>query len=154
MIDIYTDGGSSGNPGPGGWAYVILYAGETLDRRSGGESLTTNNRMELEAVIQALEFLQKRTRQKKEHIRVHTDSQYVKQGVTHWIHTWLKNGWKTSNRQAVKNQELWERLWELSQNFEIQWEWIKGHAGDLYNEACDRMVQQEIQKFRRNTSKS
>lgn len=156
MIDVYTDGGSSGNPGPGGWAFIVLFPDGSRVERSGGSGETTNNRMELEAVIRALEFLlstpgkvlDRGGREGREVINLHTDSQYVQLGISRWIHTWVRNGWKTSGNKAVKNQELWKRLYELSQQFQLQWIWVKGHAGDTYNERCDRLVQKEIEKIK------
>jgi ribonuclease HI len=156
MIDVYTDGGSSGNPGPGGWAFVVLFPDGSRVERSGGSGETTNNRMELEAVIRALEFLLNIPRvvpgrafgEGREVINLHTDSQYVQLGISRWIHTWVRNGWKTSGNKAVKNQELWKRLHELTQQFQLRWVWIKGHAGDPHNERCDRLVQKEIKKIK------
>lgn len=156
MIDVYTDGGSSGNPGPGGWAFIVLYPDGSQVERSGGSGETTNNRMELEAVIRALKFLGSKsievlgqaTGEVRQTINLHTDSQYVQLGISRWIHTWIQNGWKTSGNKAVKNQELWKRLWELTQQFQLRWVWIKGHAGNPYNERCDRLVQKEIKKIR------
>ncbi len=150
MIDVYTDGGSSGNPGPGGWAFLVRYPDGSLVERSGGCNHTTNNRMELEAVIRALEFL----RNTEDVIHLHTDSQYVQLGITRWIHTWVRNGWKTSDRKAVKNQELWRRLLELVQRFRVQWVWIKGHSGDPLNERCDGLVQAEISKIKEKQANS
>jgi ribonuclease HI len=160
MIDVYTDGGSSGNPGPGGWAFLVLYPDGSRVERSGGERETTNNRMELEAVIHALEFLLDRSSVPvvptgaQTCINLHTDSQYVQLGISQWIHTWVRNGWKTSGRKAVKNQDLWKRLWDLVSQFQVRWIWIKGHAGNPYNERCDRLVQEEIRKLKETQANS
>jgi ribonuclease HI len=154
MIYVYTDGGCSGNPGPGGWAYVIINAnlfGIADDNADGdadslenwgAEKSTTNNRMELQAVIAALEALS-RTDPGSE-ITVHTDSQYVQKGITVWIKDWKSRGWKTSGKQAVKNQDLWQKLDTLSGGFPITWVWVKGHAGNKYNERCDLLAQKAI----------
>lgn len=139
---IHTDGGSHGNPGPGGWAFVVQH-GETILERAGSDSLTTNNKMELTAVIQALRFVQ-RELDAVDSVLVTTDSQYVKNGITSWIHTWIRNGWKTAAKKPVKNRELWEQLYELSQATTVQWAWVRGHAGDVHNERCDQLVQQAI----------
>ncbi|MDR2181362.1 MAG: ribonuclease HI [Treponema sp.] len=159
-LHIYTDGGSSGNPGPGGWAYVILSrsgGGEAavLAEASGGEAVTTNHRMELLAVISALESLAaaKQTaipeEAEKQTVSLFTDSQYVQKGITVWIKAWKQNGWRTRDRQPVKNQDLWQRLDALAAQFPIAWQWVKGHAGNTYNERCDALVQQAIDTRRR-----
>ena len=146
-IEIYTDGGCSGNPGPGGWAY-ILKDGQREYSRSGGEPETTNNRMELTAVISALEHVLSDEALKVRRVDLYTDSQYVKNGITQWIYTWLKNGWKTSAKQPVKNRDLWMRLDESRKTLDIEWHWVKGHAGHAYNEAADTLVGREIDLFR------
>jgi ribonuclease HI len=144
-ITIYTDGGCSGNPGPGGWAFVMLAeGGETTG--SGGEANTTNNRMELEAVISALTLAGKSAPGAT--INLWTDSQYVKNGITQWIKSWKKNGWRTADKKPVKNRELWEVLDALTERLSPTFSWVKGHAGQEYNERCDAMVQIEIAKFR------
>jgi ribonuclease HI len=148
LIDIFTDGGCSGNPGPGGWAFVAIQ-GENQHRASGAEAHTTNNKMELTAVIRALEWLLSAQRAPGEKARVCTDSQYVQQGITKWIFSWEKNGWKTSDKKPVKNQDLWQKLGKLSARAQPQWVWVKGHAGNPHNEACDAMVQAEIKKLKR-----
>lgn len=148
-IKIYTDGGCSGNPGPGGWGYVII-DGPRETRASGGEAATTNNRMELIAVIRALEDVSGAEHLRSRHIEVHTDSQYVKNGITAWIHTWLKNGWKTAAKKPVKNRDLWQRLKALQDTLDISWHWVKGHAGHEYNEVADSLVGKEIEKFMTN----
>jgi len=148
MINIYTDGGCSGNPGPGGWGYVILVGDTEAGRGSGREKLTTNNKMELTAVIEALQTLKKmnyfeNTGSEMETV-IYTDSTYVKNGITEWIGKWIKNGWKTAARLEVKNRELWISLKELSDSINPQWKWVKGHAGNRWNEECDSLVRKEI----------
>ena len=129
-IQVYTDGGCSGNPGPGGWAFVICREdGEDISR-SGAEPYTTNNRMELTGVIRVLEELKKTGFYAGQRICIHIDSQYVKNGITTWIKTWKKNGWKTASKTPVKNKELWCELEELTGEFNIDWGWVKGHAGN------------------------
>jgi ribonuclease HI len=146
-LKIYTDGGCSGNPGPGGWAYVIIeddnHAGKILAEKWGAEKNTTNNRMELSAVIAALEDLAEIC-PAPEKITVFTDSQYVQKGISQWIHTWKRNNWLTSGKEPVKNKVLWQRLDTLSAHFPLAWVWIKGHAGNPLNERCDQMTQQAI----------
>ncbi len=143
---LYTDGGCHGNPGPGGWAYLIEYDSKTIEN-NGGEPQTTNNRMELTAVIRGLERIAEKREEVPLRVTVYTDSEYVKNGITTWIHNWLKNGWKTSGRKPVKNRDLWIRLHELSQEFEIDWQWLRGHSGHQGNERCDTLVQEAILEF-------
>ena len=143
-IDVFTDGGCSGNPGPGGWAFVLLSDGQLISVSSGGEELTTNNKMELSAVINAIKSCNTLG---AEEISISTDSQYVKNGITQWIFNWKKNGWKTSNKESVKNQDLWMELDELCKNNKVIWNWVKGHAGIEYNEMCDSMVREEMKKY-------
>lgn len=143
----YTDGACSGNPGPGGWG-VILQAksnGEVVKERelSGGEPETTNNRMELLAAISALEILERAS-----NITVITDSAYVKNGVTGWIHGWKRNGWKTSNKKPVKNVDLWQRLDEAQDRHSVTWEWVKGHAGHPENERADELARAGMAPFK------
>ena len=140
IIDIYTDGACKGNPGPGGWG-AFLKSGDHEKDIFGGESQTTNNRMELMAVIEALKTLNKRSR-----IRLFIDSQYVKNGINIWISNWKKNGWRTSNKKAVKNVDLWMQLDELVPNHEIEWIWVKGHAGNFGNERADALANQGVPK--------
>jgi ribonuclease HI len=146
-MKIYTDGGCAGNPGPGGWAYLILaetFQGKKVEvEKCGAEKFTTNNRMELLAVISALEKF-KTMRDAGRKAEVITDSQYVQKGMTEWIRTWKKNGWRTSDKEPVKNQDLWQRLDALAAEFTLTWTWVKGHAGDPYNERCDRLTQEAI----------
>ena len=143
MLTIYTDGGCSGNPGPGGWAFVVLEGEREVASRSGGEKQTTNNRMELTAVIEALRHVLS-LGGGYEAIEINTDSQYVKNGITQWIHNWKKNGWKTASKAPVKNKEYWIRLDELSSLLPVRWKWVKGHAGVEHNEKCDTMVRKEM----------
>ncbi len=134
VVDIYTDGACSGNPGPGGWGVVLRYKG--TDRElAGGEADTTNNRMELMAAIQGLEAL---TRPMK--VRLYTDSTYVRHGIDQWIHKWKTNGWKTAARKPVKNVDLWQRLEAAADRHQVEWFWIKGHAGHPENERCDEIA--------------
>jgi ribonuclease HI len=146
-ITIYTDGGCAPNPGPGGWAAVIL-SDETEDRLSGGEKDTTNNRMELQAVIQGLRACSVKYAKGPVSITVHTDSQYVKNGITTWINTWKRNGWKTAAKKPVKNMDLWQTLDNLNQALTIDWRWVKGHSGNHYNELCDQMVGEAREKYK------
>jgi ribonuclease HI len=146
-IVVYTDGGCSGNPGPGGWACVIIAEGEAR-KLSGGEKLTTNNKMELMAAIAALTAIKNTARFNGIPVEVNIDSQYVKNGITQWIFSWKKKGWKTADKKPVKNQELWMRLDELNSSMNVEWKWVKGHAGIEYNEICDSLCQEEIAKRR------
>ena len=141
-VVIYVDGTCRGNPGPGGWA-VWLQSGEHEQELFGGEPLTTNNRMELTAVIQALAALRRPSR-----VTVYTDSEYVKNGITVWIHGWKARGWKTADRKPVKNIELWQRLDELNAAHEVQWRWVRGHAGDPGNERADRLANRGVDSVR------
>lgn len=143
---IYTDGGCSGNPGPGGWACVLI-DGELRRERSGGEAYTTNNKMELTAVIEALKTARSDFAAPSREIILHTDSQYVKNGITDWIRKWEKNGWITANKKPVKNREYWQELKKISDGLQLEWKWVKGHAGDELNERCDRMVQVEMARY-------
>lgn len=144
---IYSDGGCSGNPGPGGWGFVIVDAGvETV--RSGGEKVTTNNRMELTAVIEALRLVLATPDWAARPVSVYTDSQYVQKGISQWITGWKRNGWRTASKEPVKNQDLWIPLDSLVAKLKVQWVWVKGHAGIHYNEICDELTQLEIGKYR------
>ena len=138
MIDIYTDGACRGNPGPGGWA-ALLKSGEHEREISGAEAHTTNNRMELTAVIRALEALKRPVR-----ARLYTDSEYVRRGITEWLAAWQARGWRTANRTPVKNQDLWQRLAEVSAAHRIEWHWVPGHAGVPGNERVDRLANEAI----------
>jgi ribonuclease HI len=144
-IEISTDGGCIGNPGPGAWAFVIRSGSESLER-SGFEPQTTNNRMELTAVRRALEELAVRPEWAGMPVTLTTDSQYVQKGITAWILTWVKNGWKTSAKKPVKNADLWMALWKLSGERAVSWNWVMGHSGDHWNEVCDRLVREEIKR--------
>jgi ribonuclease HI len=138
VVEIYTDGACRGNPGPGGWAALLSY-GEREKELSGAEPLTTNNRMELTAVIRALEALKRPTE-----LRIFTDSEYVRRGITEWIKSWKTRGWKTADRKPVKNQDLWELLDALAAGHKIEWRWVKGHAGIPGNERVDRLANEAI----------
>jgi ribonuclease HI len=138
VIEIYTDGACRGNPGPGGWA-ALLKLGEREREISGAEALTTNNRMELTAVIRALEALKRPVQ-----ARVYTDSEYVRRGVTEWLSAWKARGWRTADRKPVKNQDLWQRLDELRANHQLEWHWVPGHAGVPGNERVDRLANEAI----------
>ncbi|MBI2255137.1 MAG: ribonuclease HI [Proteobacteria bacterium] len=133
-VDVFTDGACSGNPGPGGWGAILRY-GSVEKELSGGEAATTNNRMELMAAIAALEALKSAV-----NVRIHTDSQYVKNGITSWIHGWKKNGWKTADKKPVKNVDLWQRLDAALKGHKIEWIWVKGHAGHDENERADALA--------------
>jgi ribonuclease HI len=138
-VEIYTDGACRGNPGPGGWAALLSVNGREKEI-SGAEELTTNNRMELTAVIRALEALRRPV-----HVRVFTDSQYVRRGITEWLAQWKKRSWLTADRKPVKNQDLWQRLEELCAGHHIEWHWVPGHAGVTGNERVDRLANQAIE---------
>jgi|TARA_B110000003_G_C16651924_1_gene534570 ribonuclease HI len=134
MIKVYTDGACKGNPGPGGWGALIIYPSEEKEIY-GGDSLTTNNRMELKAVIMALKEIDLGNE-----ITIITDSSYVQKGISEWILKWKQNGWRSSNRKPVKNKDLWVDLDDISSKFIIKWEWIKGHSGDPGNERADYLA--------------
>jgi ribonuclease HI len=142
-VKIWTDGACSGNPGPGGYG-AILQFGEREKELSGGESATTNNRMELMAAIVALEALTRPCA-----VDLHTDSQYVRNGVTQWLAGWKARGWKTADRKPVKNVELWRRLEEASERHEVEWHWVRGHAGDEMNERADALARAGMAPFLR-----
>ena len=146
-IVIYTDGGCSGNPGPGGWGIVVIADG-VAKQLSGGEAMTTNNRMELMAAITALTVVHNTEAFNGRHVTVNIDSQYVKNGITTWIKGWKAKGWKTADKKPVKNQDLWVKLDTLNAQLDVTWNWVKGHAGVQYNEICDSLCQQEIAKFK------
>ncbi len=142
MIDIFTDGACSGNPGPGGWG-AILRKGATEKELFGGEALTTNNRMEMMAVIEALRALKGPVQ-----ARVHTDSQYVQKGISEWIHGWKRRGWKTAGKEPVKNEDLWRELDRLAAQHKIEWIWVKGHAGHPENERADVLARRGVELAR------
>jgi len=140
-IKIYTDGACTGNPGPGGWAAIILKENEKKEI-FGGEKLTTNNRMELTAAIKALEYCnnQEQKQRSLKNVKIFTDSTYVKDGITVWINNWEKNNWKTSDKKNVKNVDLWKRLKELTQSNQVEWLWVKGHSKDMMNDLADELA--------------
>ena len=140
-MDIYTDGACSGNPGPGGWGALLLY-GEGTREICGGATNTTNNRMELTAAIMALEALKK-----PYEVYLHTDSKYLRDGVTQWMKLWQSNGWRTSSRKPVKNADLWKRLQKALRNRRVEWLWVKGHSGDAGNERADALAHKGMKKF-------
>jgi ribonuclease HI len=141
-VDIWTDGACSGNPGPGGWGAVLHYGGAEKEL-SGAEASTTNNRMELMAAIQALNALKRASK-----VRLHTDSKYVMDGVTKWIHGWKKNGWKTADKKSVKNEDLWKLLDEANARHEVTWKWVKGHADNEMNNRADELARNAIATLR------
>lgn len=142
-VEIHTDGACSGNPGPGGWG-AILSRGEKTKELSGGEALTTNNRMELTAAIMALEALTRPCP-----VALYTDSQYLRGGVTGWIHGWKRNGWKTADKKPVKNVDLWQRLDAAAKIHDVEWHWVKGHAGHDMNERADALARAGMAPFKK-----
>lgn len=145
-IDIYTDGACSGNPGPGGWGALLVWGGHEKEL-TGGEPLTTNNRMELTAAIEALEALKRPS-----DVRIHTDSTYLREGITSWIGKWRANGWRTAARKPVKNADLWQRLEAACERHDIEWLWVRGHAGHDENERADALARAGLAPYlnRRN----
>lgn len=141
-VVVYTDGACLGNPGPGGWAALLQYR-ERERELAGGEAATTNNRMELMAAIMALEALSEPCE-----VTLHTDSQYVRQGITEWMRNWVRRGWKTAGGDAVKNRDLWERLHAATQRHRVDWRWVKGHSGDPGNERVDVLARVQAQRLR------
>ncbi|MEY2867001.1 MAG: hypothetical protein RIQ43_1027 [Pseudomonadota bacterium] len=141
-IEIHTDGACSGNPGPGGWGALLRY-GQTEKELSGGETHTTNNRMELLGAICALESLNRHCR-----VDLYTDSQYVQKGITEWLPGWIKRGWKNAKGEPVKNQDLWQRLHEANSRHKVQWHWVKGHAGHAENERVDGLARLAAETFK------
>jgi ribonuclease HI len=142
LVEVHTDGACSGNPGPGGWAAILRWGGREREL-AGGEPLTTNNRMELMAAIAALEALKRPVR-----VHLYTDSQYLRLGVTQWLRAWKARGWLTADRKPVKNQDLWERLDEARAPHEVEWRWLKGHAGDPLNERADELARAQVEAQR------
>ncbi len=140
-VVIFTDGACSGNPGPGGWA-AILTSGAKARELKGGEAQTTNNRMELMAAISALEALTRASE-----VELHTDSQYVRNGITQWVANWKRNGWRTADKKPVKNEELWRRLDEAAGRHKVDWRWVKGHAGHAMNERADELAREGMAPF-------
>lgn len=136
---VYTDGGASPNPGPGGWGVVVLRPGARPEELAGGEAATTNNRMELTAAIRALEALAR-----DEPAELLVDSQYVRQGITSWLHSWVRRGWRKADGKPVENEDLWRRLWSLASGRDLAWSWVRGHAGDRWNERADELAAAEI----------
>jgi ribonuclease HI len=141
-VDIYSDGACSGNPGPGGWGALLVQDGVEKEI-CGGAPQTTNNRMEMTAAIQALKALKRRC-----NVHLHTDSLYLREGVTTWIHGWKRNGWRTSARKPVKNQDLWMELDALMQRQNVSWHWVKGHSGHKENDRADQLANQGMAPFR------
>ena len=144
-IEIFTDGACSGNPGPGGWGALLRY-NETVKELSGGEALTTNNRMELTAAIEALGALKDPCA-----IDLYTDSNYVRDGISGWIEGWKRNGWRTADRKPVKNAELWQALDEARKRHDVTWHWVRGHAGHPENERADELARQGMAPFKKKT---
>ena len=142
MLKIWTDGSCLGNPGPGGWAFIATNGKETAER-SGGEKDTTNNRMELTAVIRALTAAKKHSE-----LEIHTDSQYVKNGTQIWLAQWKNNNWKNASKKPIKNKELWQQLDEIVQTKKIHWVWVKGHAGNEMNERCDELARCAAEQYK------
>lgn len=140
-IDIYTDGACSGNPGPGGWGALMIWRDEEKEL-CGGETATTNNRMELMGAIQALEALKRPSK-----VALHTDSTYLRDGITKWIHNWKRNGWKTAARKPVKNAELWQRLEAALERHDVEFHWVKGHSGHPENERADELARQGMAPY-------
>lgn len=138
VVEVYSDGACRGNPGPGGWGVLLRSRGMEKELW-GGEADTTNNRMELTAVIRALEALKRPSR-----VRLYTDSQYVQKGISQWIGQWKRRGWRTAERKPVKNIDLWQRLDELAAVHEVEWHWVRGHAGHVENERADRLANKGI----------
>ena len=148
-VDIYADGACSGNPGPGGWGAILRTSrGAVVHEKEicGGAAATTNNRMELTAVIEALRLLKRPVR-----ARVHTDSQYVQKGISEWIHAWKRRGWRTAGKQAVKNEDLWRLLDAEAARHDLQWIWVKGHAGHVDNERADALARQGMESLREDS---
>ena len=140
-VVVHTDGACSGNPGPGGWGAILVW-GDHRRELCGGEPETTNNRMELLAAISALDALKRPVK-----VELHTDSSYLKDGITKWIHGWKRNGWRTADKREVKNVDLWQRLDALASRHDIDWHWVKGHAGDADNERADELARQGMAPF-------
>ena len=143
-VEMFTDGACRGNPGPGGWG-VLVRSGEREKEMSGGEPLTTNNRMELLAAIRGLQGLKRPC-----HVTLHTDSMYVRDGITKWVHNWRRNGWRTSDKKPVKNAELWQELCAAAERHRVDWRWVRGHAGHPENERADALACAAADQFRRS----
>ena len=140
VVEVYADGACKGNPGPGGWG-VLLIEGDREQELHGGEPATTNNRMELTAVIRALEALPHGSR-----VRLYTDSQYVQKGMKEWIHDWKRRGWRTADKKPVKNDDLWKHLDELARNHQVEWHWVRGHDGHPGNERADALANKGVHR--------
>jgi ribonuclease HI len=147
IVEIHTDGACKGNPGAGGWGALLAWNGKTSELY-GGEAHTTNNRMEMTAVIRALEALKRKSR-----VRLHTDSKYVQQGISEWIHSWKKRGWRTADRKPVKNEDLWRRLDQLAGEHEIEWLWVRGHDGNPGNERADELANLGVAEVARSATR-
>jgi ribonuclease HI len=147
-VEIYADGACRGNPGPGGWGVLLRAHGRERELH-GGEPHTTNNRMELTAVIEALACLKRNCK-----VRLYTDSQYVQKGISRWIHDWKRRGWRTADRKPVKNVDLWQRLDELARDHDVEWHWVKGHAGHAGNERADALANRGIDELHERKSGS
>ncbi|HEX4702178.1 MAG TPA: ribonuclease HI [Pseudonocardiaceae bacterium] len=148
-VDIYTDGACSGNPGPGGWGALLSYGNHVRELCGGDGPTTTNNRMEMTAAIEALESLTRPSR-----VRLHTDSTYLRNGITSWLAGWQRNGWRTKDRKPVKNADLWQRLAIAVQRHDIEWFWVKGHAGNPGNERADALANRGMAEARRQREQS
>ena len=142
IVEIFTDGACSGNPGPGGWGAVLRY-GDVEKEMNGGEPATTNNRMELMAAIMAIEAVKRPCE-----IHLHTDSEYLRQGITTWIHSWKARGWKTADKKPVKNVDLWQRLERAIETHDVHWHWVKGHSGHVENERADELARLAIRQMK------
>jgi len=145
VVEIYTDGACSGNPGPGGWGAVLSYDGRERELYGGEAAGTTNNRMELMAAIQALESLTRPST-----VRLHTDSSYVRNGITSWLNSWKRNGWRTASKQPVKNEDLWRQLDAAAARHDVHWLWVKGHAGNPGNERADALANRGMTEARQS----
>ena len=142
IVEIFTDGACSGNPGPGGWGAILRYGG-TEKELNGGEPATTNNRMEMMAAIMAIEAVKRPCE-----IHLHTDSEYLRQGITTWIHSWKARGWKTADKKPVKNVDLWQRLERAIETHDVHWHWVKGHSGHVENERADELARLAIRHMK------
>ena len=142
VVELFVDGACSGNPGPGGWGAILRWRGHEKEL-SGGEAATTNNRMELSAAIEGLNAIKRPA-----HVRVTTDSMYVRDGITKWLHSWKKRGWKTADKKPVKNEDLWRALDEAARRHEVEWHWVRGHTGHPENERADALARAAIAELR------
>ena len=149
VVEIYTDGACSGNPGPGGWGAVLRYGSHEKELFGGESAKTTNNRMELMAAIQALESLTKPVK-----VRLHSDSTYLRNGISKWLPNWKRNGWRTADKQPVKNADLWQRLDAAAASHEVDWRWVKGHAGNAGNERADSLANRGMAEAMRGPARA